>query len=64
MMPGAARRGGWVVAGLGAAAVLLAAAPLFLSSYPLTLLTQALIYAIFAMSLDILLGYTGLPKMA
>ena len=63
MMPGAARRGGWVVAGLGAAAVLLAAAPLFLPSYPLTLLTQALIYAIFAMSLDILLGYTGLPSL-
>ena len=37
-------------------------APL-LPSYPLTLLTQALISAIFAMSLDILLGYTGLPSL-
>ncbi len=39
-----------------------AIAPL-LPSYPLTLLTQALISAIFAMSLDILLGYTGLPSL-
>jgi branched-chain amino acid transport system permease protein len=39
-----------------------AAAPL-LPSYPLTLLTQALISAIFAMSLDLLLGYTGLPSL-
>jgi branched-chain amino acid transport system permease protein len=39
-----------------------ALAPL-LPSYPLTLLTQALISAIFAMSLDILLGYTGLPSL-
>ncbi len=37
-------------------------APL-LPSYPLTLLTQALISAIFAMSLDLLLGYTGLPSL-
>ena len=43
-------------------AVLGMIAPL-LPSYPLTLLTQALISAIFAMSLDILLGYTGLPSM-
>jgi branched-chain amino acid transport system permease protein len=42
--------------GLGAAAPLL-------PSYPLTLLTQALVSAIFAMSLDLLLGYTGLPSM-
>ena len=43
--------------------VLLVAVPPFLSSYPLTLLTQALIFAIFAMSLDLLLGYTGLPSL-
>jgi branched-chain amino acid transport system permease protein len=42
--------------GLGAVAPLL-------PSYPLTLLTQALVSAIFAMSLDLLLGYTGLPSM-
>jgi branched-chain amino acid transport system permease protein len=34
-----------------------------LSGYQLELLTQMLIYAIFAMSLDILLGYTGLPSL-
>ena len=45
-----------------ALAVLGGLAPL-LPSYPLTLLTQALISAIFAMSLDVLLGYTGLPSL-
>ena len=44
------------LAGLGVVAPLL-------PSYPLTLLTQALVSAIFAMSLDLLLGYTGLPSM-
>ena len=38
------------------------AAPL-LPSYPLTLLTQAVIVAILAMSLDLLLGYTGLSSL-
>ena len=32
-------------------------------AYPLTLLTQALIFGILAMSLDVLLGYTGLPSL-
>ena len=45
-----------VLAGLGVMAPLL-------PSYPLTLLIQALISAIFAMSLDLLLGYTGLPSL-
>jgi branched-chain amino acid transport system permease protein len=47
------------------AAALLAAAgaPWVLSSYYLGLLTQALIYGVFAMSLDVLLGYTGLPSL-
>src|SRR5919108_4952509 len=35
----------------------------FLPSYPLTLCTQALIFAMLAMSLDLLLGYTGLPSL-
>ena len=35
----------------------------FLSSYPLTLLTQVAIMAVLAMSLDVLLGYTGLPSL-
>ena len=34
-----------------------------LSVYQIELLTQMLIYAIFAMSLDVLLGYTGLPSL-
>jgi branched-chain amino acid transport system permease protein len=42
---------------------LLVAVPPFLTAYPLTLLTQALIYGVFAMSLDLLLGYTGLPSL-
>src|SRR6184192_3031174 len=46
-----------------ACAALLLGAPPFLPPYPLTLLTQILIYAIFAMSLDLLLGYTGLASL-
>jgi len=42
---------------------LLLVAPPFLSSFLLTLVTQALIYAIVAMSLDIILGYTGLASL-
>ncbi|HYB42747.1 MAG TPA: branched-chain amino acid ABC transporter permease [Candidatus Methylomirabilis sp.] len=38
------------------------AAPL-LPAYPLTVLTQAVIVAVLAMSLDLLLGYTGLPSL-
>jgi branched-chain amino acid transport system permease protein len=42
---------------------LLLVSPPFLSSFLLTLLTQALIYGILAMSLDIVLGYTGLASL-
>ena len=49
--------------GLGFILALLVISPSFLSSYLLTLMTQALIYGILAMSLDILLGYTGLPSL-
>ena len=45
------------------AAVLLAAGPPLLSSYWVGLLTQMLILGILAMSLDVLLGYTGLPSL-
>ena len=48
---------------LAACAALLVGAPPFLPPYALTLLTQILIYAIFAMSLDLLLGYTGLASL-
>jgi branched-chain amino acid transport system permease protein len=40
----------------------LAVLPPLLSSYWVGLLTQMLIFAILAMSLDILLGYTGMPS--
>jgi branched-chain amino acid transport system permease protein len=43
--------------------LLLVSLPPLLSSYLLTLLTQVLIYAILAMSLDLLLGYTGLASL-
>ena len=43
--------------------VLLLAGPPFLSSFMLTLLTQALIWAMLAMSLDLMLGYTGLSSL-
>ena len=43
--------------------LLLLLAPSCLSTFLLTLLTQALIYAILAMSLDIMLGYTGLASL-
>lgn len=49
--------------GVGLALVLLGLAPHMLSSYHLVLLTQAVIYAMLAMSLDILLGYTGLASL-
>ncbi len=43
-------------------AVLAVVAPL-LPAYPLTLLTQALIVSILAMSLDLMLGYSGMPSL-
>ena len=46
-----------------AAGALLVAGPAFLSSYWVGLLTQMIIFAMLAMSLDILLGYTGLPSL-
>ena len=48
-----------------AAAITLAlvGAPLALTSYQLGLLTKTIILAIFAMSLNVLLGYTGLPSL-
>jgi branched-chain amino acid transport system permease protein len=44
-------------------AVVLVGGPLVLDSYGIGLLTQVVILAILAMSLDILLGYTGLPSL-
>ena len=46
-----------------AAVVVLAVVAPLLPAYPLTLLTQALIVGILAMSLDVMLGYTGLSSL-
>jgi len=54
------RRG--IVVGVVGLVAAIAGAP-WLPSYPLTLLTQAAIVAILAMSLDVLLGYTGLASL-
>jgi branched-chain amino acid transport system permease protein len=43
--------------------VLLAVCPVFLSTYYTGLVTLMMIYAMFAMSLDIIQGYTGLPSL-
>ncbi|MFQ5894277.1 MAG: ABC transporter permease [Nitrospinota bacterium] len=48
--------------GIATLAILLVAPP-FLSEFLLALLTKALIFAVLAMSLNILLGYTGLPSL-
>lgn len=48
---------------LGVSTLLLIAVPPFFTSYWVGLLTQMMIFAILAMSLDILLGYTGLPSL-
>jgi branched-chain amino acid transport system permease protein len=45
------------------AAALLIVAPAFLSPYWVGLVTQMIIFAILAMSLDVLIGYTGLPSL-
>ena len=46
--------------GLAAATLILALAPLGLPPYAMTLLTEALILGLFAMSLDLMVGYTRL----
>ena len=51
-----------VASGAAALAVLIAL-PAVLSSYQLSLVTKMLIFGIFAMSLDLLLGYVGLPSL-
>lgn len=48
------------VSGAALAAVGLAVFPLVLSDYGVTILTTILIYGLFAMSLDLLVGYTGM----
>ena len=53
----------WKLSVLIVAVALLIAGPPFLTSYWIGLLTQALIFSVLAMSLDTLLGYTGLPSL-
>jgi branched-chain amino acid transport system permease protein len=50
------------IAALGLAFIVLVILPPFYTSYWVTLLTQMLIFGILAMSLDILLGYTGMSS--
>jgi branched-chain amino acid transport system permease protein len=51
------------IAAVVIAILALAAIAPFVSSYVLILLTQALVLGIIAMSVDLLLGYTGLPSL-
>lgn len=53
----------YIVYLLAAGAVILLVFPQFLPSYYVLLLTEILIYAIFALSLNMLLGYTGLLSL-
>jgi len=50
------------ISGAIAAFILLVILPPVLPSYWLTILTQMLIFGVLAMSLDVLMGYTGLPS--
>jgi len=52
----------WIICGVAALLVLLAL-PLGLSGYYLSLATRMIILALFAMSLDLLLGYAGLASL-
>ncbi len=54
------RTGAWV---LLAALAVLVVAPHLLPQYVVILLTQSLVYAIVAMSLDVLIGYSGLGSL-
>lgn len=56
-------RSRWRISILAFALVLLVVAAPFLTSYWIGLVTQMMIFAVLAMSLDILLGYTGLPSL-
>ncbi|HEX6686128.1 MAG TPA: branched-chain amino acid ABC transporter permease, partial [Candidatus Limnocylindrales bacterium] len=47
----------------GLAAIALAAAPFFLAPYATTTLTRILVFALLAVSLDLLVGITGMPSL-
>ena len=50
-------------AAVAAVLIALAVTTPFAGPYPILLITQALVFAIIAMSLNLLLGYTGLPSL-
>jgi branched-chain amino acid transport system permease protein len=62
-MKGIRISGGWLLIFFGLGFAVLLVVPPILPSYILILLSQSLIYAILAMSLDILVGYTGLGSL-
>ena len=47
----------------GLALITAGAAPFFISTFVLTIATNALVFAIFAVSLNLVLGYAGLPSL-
>lgn len=53
----------WILAGYGIAVVLLLVAPMFLSDFRLNLLAKFLAFAILALGLDLLWGYTGILSL-
>ena len=53
----------WVLLGLFLAGIGLVVCPPFLPTYVVILFAQSLTYAIAAMSLDLLIGYTGLGAL-
>lgn len=54
----------WIkIAGFVVVVAFLVAAPNLLNSFYLRVLTEALIFGLLAMSIDILVGYTGLPTL-
>lgn len=53
----------WLLAGYGIALILLLMAPLFLSDFRLNLLAKFLAFAIVALGLDLLWGYTGILSL-
>jgi branched-chain amino acid transport system permease protein len=61
--PAAGHRAGlrWAVA--VAVLLVLAAAPLFLAPFATTTLTRVVVFGLFAVSLDLLVGITGLPSL-
>src|SRR5262252_8792043 len=56
-------RGTLGIVAFAAIVVLLAVFPLFAAAYPVRLLQEILIWGLFAMSLDLLMGYAGMVSL-